>query len=60
LISGLEDVVILDVPARALQVPVALLVGRGVGFVEDIELQLRTHLRGPAAFRQAGELFFEN
>ena len=52
-LGGLEDVVVLDVPAGVLEVAVALLPCLVVGFVEEVELQLRRHLGDPALVGQA-------
>jgi hypothetical protein len=59
-LGGLQDVVVLDVPAGVLQVPVVLFPGLVVGLVEQVELELRAGLGGPAPLRQAGQLLLQD
>jgi hypothetical protein len=59
-LGGLQNVVVLDVPAGVLQVPVVLVPGLVVGLVEEVELELRAGLGGPAPIRQAGQLLFQD
>ena len=47
-LGGLEDMVVLDVPAGGLEIAVALLARGRVAVVEDVELELRGHLGGVA------------
>ena len=59
-LGGLEDVVVLDVPAGGLEIAVVLLAGGRIAVVEDVELELGGHLGAVAQRLQPLELALEH
>ncbi len=59
-LGGLQDVVVLDVPAGRLEIAVVLLARRRVAVIEGVELELRGHLGGVAERLHALELPLED